>query len=90
MEEPLEGHEIKVANLSHMPPLEDHEEVKGEKGLKILTPNKPLNRLSILSAQLKIGSNSHKLKNEIIHMLYLLYQQNKITQKLYNHFIKLL
>ena len=35
------------------------------KGLKILTPNQMLNRLSIALAQLKAGNNSNKLKNEI-------------------------
>ena len=35
------------------------------KGLKILTPNQMLNRLPISLAQLKVGNNSEKLKNEI-------------------------
>ena len=34
-------------------------------GLKILTPNQMLSRLSITLAQLKAGNNSEKLKNEI-------------------------
>ena len=34
-------------------------------GLQILTPDQMLNRLSIILAQLKAGSNSEKLKNEI-------------------------
>ena len=50
-------------------------------GLKILTPNKLLTRFPILLAQLKAGNNSYKLKNEITQILYLLYQHNKITQK---------
>ena len=65
-----------------MPSLEgDEEEVKEEKGLKILTPNKLLTRLPILLAQIKAGNNSYKLKNEIRQILYLLYQHNKITKK---------
>ena len=32
-------------------------------GLKILTPNQMLSRLSITLAQLKAGNNSEKLKN---------------------------
>ena len=32
-------------------------------GLKILTPNKLLTRLSILLAEIKAGNNSYKLKN---------------------------
>ena len=50
--------------LPLMPPLEgNEEEVKEEKGLKILTPNKLLIRLPILLAQIKAGNNSYKLKN---------------------------
>ena len=48
-----------------MPPLEDYEEVKEGKGLKILTPKILLTKLSILLAQIKTGNNSCKLKNEI-------------------------
>ena len=76
-------------DLPPMPPLEgDEEEVKEGKRLKILTPNKLLTRLLILLAQTKAGSNSHKLKNEIRQILYLLYQHNKTTKKVYNNFIK--
>ena len=57
------------------------EEVKEGKGLKILTPNKLLTGLPILLAQIKAGNNSHILKNEIKQILYLLFQQNKITKK---------
>ena len=56
-----------------MPPLEgDEEEIKKGKGLKILTPNELLTRLSVLLAQMKAGNNSYKLKNEIRQILYLL------------------
>ena len=48
-----------------MPPLEGDEEVKEGKGLKILTPNKFLTRLSILLAQIKSENNSYKIKSEI-------------------------
>ena len=41
-------------DLLDMPP---PEEVKEGKGLKILTPNKLLTRLSILLAQKKVGNN---------------------------------
>ena len=40
------------------------------KGLKILTWNQKLSRLSISLAQLKAGNNSEKLKNEIRQILY--------------------
>ena len=52
-----------------MPPLE---ELKEGKGLKILTSNKLLTRLSILLAQTKAGKHSYKLKNEIRQILYIL------------------
>ena len=48
------------------------------KGLKILTPNQMLNRLSIALAQLKAGNNSNKLKNEIRQLLYSLYRYIKV------------
>ena len=68
-------------DLSDMPPLEgDGEEVKEEKALKILTPDKLLTRLPVLLTQMKAGNNSCKLKNEIRQILYLLYQHNKITK----------
>ena len=76
-------------DFSHMPPLQgDEEEVKEEKGLTILTPNKLLTRSPILLAQIKAENNSYKLKNEIIKILYLLYQHNKITKNVYNNLIK--
>ena len=34
-------------------------------GLKILTPNQMLSRLQITLAQLKAGTNSEKLENEV-------------------------
>ena len=49
---------------------------------------KLLTRLPVLLAQIKAGHNSCKLKNEIRQILYLLYQQNKITKKLYQNQIK--
>ena len=72
-----------------MPPLEgDEEEVKEGKRIKILTPNKLLTRLPILSAQIKAGNNSYKLKNQIRQIHYLFYQHNKMTKKVYNNLIK--
>ena len=72
-----------------MPPLEgDEEEVREGKGLKILTPKKLLTRLPILLAQIKVGNNSYKLKDEIRQILYLLYQHKKITKKVYNNLME--
>ena len=68
-------------NESDLPPLEsDEEKVKERKGSKSLTPNKLLTRLPILLQQIKVGNNSHKVKNEIRKILYLLYQHNKIIK----------
>ena len=69
-------------DLSDMPPMEGDEEEIKEKWLKLLTPNKLSTRLPILLAQIKAGNNSCKLKNEIRQILYLLYQHNKITNKI--------
>ena len=43
-------------------------------GLKILTPNQVLSRLSIYLAQLNAGNNSERLKNEIRQLLYSFYR----------------
>ena len=56
-------------------------------GLKILTPNQMLSRLPITSAQLKVGNNSEKLKNEIRQLLYFLYRSKKLTKQLYKSLI---
>ena len=42
-------------------------------GLKVLTPDQMLSRLLITLAQLKDGSNSEKLENEIRQLLHSLY-----------------
>ena len=72
-----------------MPPVEsDEEDVKEGKGLTILTSSKLLTRLPIFVAQIKAGNNSYNLQNESRQILYVLYQHNKITEKLYNNLIK--
>ena len=72
-----------------MAPFEsDEEEEKKGKGLKILTPNKLLTRLPILLAQIKAGKNSHKYKNEIRQILYLLHQHNQTSKKVYKNLMK--
>ena len=50
-------------------------------GLKILTPDQMLSRLSITLTQLKAGNNSEKLKNEIRQLLYSLYRSKKQLYK---------
>ena len=49
--------------------LEFNRQQQGQ-GLKILTPNQILSRLSIFSVQLKAGNNSEKLQNEIRQLLH--------------------
>ena len=57
-------------------------------GLKILTPNKMLQRLPIGIAQVKAGNNSENLLNEIRQIIYSLYQSKEITKKGYNNLMK--
>ena len=57
-------------------------------GIKILTQNQMLSRLPITLAQLKAGSNSEKLKNEIRQLLYSLYRSKNMAKQVYNNLIK--
>ena len=43
---------------------------------------------AILLAQIEAAINSYKLKNETRQILHLLYEHNKITQKIYNNLMK--
>ena len=56
-------------------------------GLKFLTPNQMLSRLSITLAHLKAGNNSEKLKNEIGQLLYSLYRSKNMTKQVHNNLI---
>ena len=62
----------------------------GGKGLKILTPNQMLSRLPISLAQLKVGNNSEKLKNEIRQLLYSLHRSKKLTKRIYKGLINII
>ena len=62
-------------------------ETKGT-GPKILTPKQMLQRLPIALAQVKAGNNSENLLNEIIQIIYSLYQSKEITKKVYNNLRK--
>ena len=57
-------------------------------GIKILTPKQMLLRLPIALTQVKAGSNSENLLNEIRQIVYSLYQSKEITKKAYNNIIK--
>ena len=52
-----------------------------------LTPNQMLSRLPTTLAQLKVGNNSGKLKNEIRQLLYSFYHSEKLTKRIYNNLI---
>ena len=67
--------------------LKFNEQNQQGKSLKILTPNQILSRLPITLAQLKIGNNSEKLKNEIRQSLYFLYHSKNMTKQVYNNLI---
>ena len=67
----------------------DYSDTKGN-GLKILTPNQMLSRLTISLAHLKVRNNSEKLKNEIRQLLYSLYRSKKLTKQLYKHLIDII
>ena len=57
---------------------------KHGKGLKILNPKQMLQRLPIAFAQVKAGNTSEKLLNEIIQVMYSLYQAKQI-KKVYDN-----
>ena len=61
---------------------------ESRKRIKNLNCKKVLTRLPMILAQIKVGINSYKLKNEIGQILYLLCQHNKITKKVYNNLIR--
>ena len=75
-----------------MPHLESEESAeqrrnKKGQGLKILTPNQMLSRLLITLAQLKVGNDSEKLKNEIIQLICSLYRSKILTNTVYNNLV---
>ena len=66
-------------DTTDMPDLESKESAAQRrehegKGLKILTPQQILSRLTISLARLKARNNSKKLKNETRQLLYSLYR----------------
>ena len=78
-----------------MPELESEESAAKRRnqqgqGLKILTPDQMLSRLPITLAQLKVGNNSEKLKNEIRQLLYSLYRSKKLTKQLYKSLVDII
>ena len=57
--------------------------VKYERGLKILTLKKRLQRLSIALAQVKANNTYENLLDKIRQIIYFLYRTKEITKKLY-------
>ena len=55
----------KPTDILFMPQVENDDEVKEIKGIKLLTPNKILTRFPLLLAQIKAGNNSYKQKSKI-------------------------
>ena len=70
--------------------LEFNDRTQRGMGLKILTPNQMLSRVPITLAQLKVGNNSEKLKNEIRQLLHSLYRSEKITKNFYKSLIDII
>ena len=62
--------EIKIVNEI----IDFNKQIQEGSGLKILTPIQMLRRLPITLAQLNVGNNSEKLKNEIRQLLHSLYR----------------
>ena len=56
--------------------------------LKILTPKQMLQRLPIVLAQVKAGSNSENLLNEILQIINSLYQAKEITKNVCSNLMK--
>ena len=82
----VEGREV-VLNAFKSGIFQVSKELQEGEGLKTLTPNQMLKRLSIALAQVKAGNNSESLLNEIRQIVYSLYQSKEITKKVYNNII---
>ena len=53
--------------------------------LKILTPKQMLQRLPMITAQVKARNTSENLLNEMRQIIYSLYQAKEIAKKVYNN-----
>ena len=63
----------------------DFIEKKKGKEFKILTPKQMLQRLPMTIAQVKAANTSENLLNEIIQIIYSLYQEKEVTKKIYKN-----
>ena len=84
----IEENEKIINIIKHI--LEFNDEIQSGQGLKILTPNQMLSRLSITLAELKAGNNSEKPKNEIRQLLYSLCKSKKLTKQIYKSLIDII
>ena len=60
---------------------------KKSEGINILTPTQMLQRLSIALAQVKAGNISKNVLNGIRQIVYSLYWEKQVLQKVYNNII---
>ena len=70
--------------------IELNNKIQSGQGLKILTPRQMLSRLPISLAQLNVGNNSKKLKNEIRQLFYSLYTSKILTKNIYKSFVDII
>ena len=70
---------INIEDIGFLDKISDHS------NLKTLTPKQMLQRLQIALARVRAGNTSKNLLNEIIKILYSLYQAKEITKKVYNN-----
>ena len=76
-----------IPSLSELETEEEAEKRQKGQGLKIMTPNQLITRLTILLAQKQARNNSNKLKNEIRQIIYSLYRSRNLSKTIYNHLI---
>ena len=68
-----------AVNKGAIPKIENSDEVRKEKKLKILTSEQILQRLLTAIGQVQATDSSKNLLNEICQIIYSLHQANKIT-----------
>ena len=56
-----------------------------ENASRILSPKQMFQRWPVALVQVKAGNTSENLLNEIIQIIYSLYQEKEVTKKVYNN-----
>ena len=59
--------------------------VSDHSNIKILSPKQMLQRLRVAPTQVKAGNTSEKLLTETRQIIYSLYREKEVTQKVYNN-----